>query len=250
MISILNKRAPTHPNWCEDNYWIKETKNLIIGAVLDGCSTGKDSHFASTLFKHLLERIHKTNYDYYERESSLGIIEVYLWELWGVGREGKQLCSLSEMNLLSTVVMFVYNKETLQLTVKFVGDGVVYANGQEFVNDEANQPNYLAYHFEKSFEEAQKFINSRRMETFENVVDFSVCTDGIQSFVNLKNPSLDPKIAVDYLVKDTRWVGMTHGLGKKFNILTNRVDEYKLSDEMCWWEIQDDLTIIRYHDTV
>ena len=240
MIQILNKRSSTHPNWCEDSYWVKETDEFLVGSVLDGCSTGIDSQFASNLLKKCFEcelkyfeYIPKDEYNlFYSLRNHLKYI--------------KQNLDLSDLHLLSTIIFFTYDKNKKKLNVRFFGDGVIYINGNEIINDENNIPDYFSYHLNESSEDFEKYINSRRYLTFENVDDFAICSDGIHSLVNLKNPHIKKEVAINFLIIDDQWKGLENGLNKKFNILTNRDEELKRSDELYWWDIKDDLTIIKY----
>lgn len=246
MIQILNKRSSTHPNWCEDNYWVKETDKIIIGAVLDGCSTGINSHWASLSIKYLLEKASKDEIKYGHPNDLCTRIIVDIWlNLISL----QKLMDISEMNILSTIVFFHYNKEKNELFVKFFGDGVIYVNGNEIINDENNTPDYLAYYCNdcKYSVDIFEWINNRRSEFYENVTDFSICSDGIHSLVNLKNPHIKKEVAINFLIIDEQWKRLENGLNKKFNILTNRDEDLKRSNELYWWDIKDDLTIIKFN---
>lgn len=245
MIQILNKRSSTHPNWCEDNYWLLETEDYIYGAVLDGCSTGHNSHFASTFVKYALEKgVGKVvDIDECPFNTLADHLATYVLDKMKVISTS---LDLTDMNLLSTIVFFAYSKEDQELYVKFFGDGVVYVNGEEFVHDEANAPQYLAYQMYVDDAAFELYLGSRKEQWFQDVKDFSICSDGIHSFKNLKNGNLDRLVPVDFLVRNTDWVKQKKGLCKKFNILTERKEEYIANEELSWWDIQDDLTIIRY----
>lgn len=249
MIQILNKRSSTHPNWCEDNYWVNETDKYIQGAVLDGCSTGINSHFASTLIKYSFEKV--SNYIFIKYGAFTQHNPVFYFSLIiGGVRDNliniKSSLNLIELNLLSTIVFFFYNKENKSLWIKFIGDGVIYIDGNEIVNDENNIPDYIGYHLNEPWAEFYSWIRSRRTLNFENVENFAICSDGIHSLVNLKNPHINKEVAINFLIIDDQWKRLENGLNKKFNILTNRDEELKRSDELYWWDIKDDLTIIKY----
>lgn len=249
MIQILNKRSSTHPNWCEDNYFIEETDIRIQGAVFDGCSTGINSQFASIAMKYSFEKAINNRTNKLQLEQS-NILNDYFDMLIGDVKSDlsslKDCLNLTDMNLLSTIVFFYYIKETKSLYVKFLGDGVIYVNGNEIVNDENNMPDYLAYHLDEKWDSFFSWIKSRRTEIYENVESFSICSDGIHSFLNLKNPHINKQVAINFLLIDQQWNRLENGLNKKFNILINRDEEFKRSDELYWWDIKDDLTIIKY----
>lgn len=242
VFSILNKRASTHPNWCEDNYFLIETDEYAIGAVLDGCSTGLNSYFASTLMKYAFEKscvvptLPKPNYLEYTND--------LLGNVWFTVIQTKDMLGVSDLHLLSTIVFFIYNKRHEELFVKFAGDGTIVVNGIAYTNDEKNAPDYLAYH--NNWADFSKWNKTRRTEQFVNVETFAICTDGIDSFVNLKNPHISKQIAIDYLLQCDDFGKLSNQLNKKFNILTNRDEELKKSDDLYWWDIKDDITIIKY----
>lgn len=251
MIQILNKRSSTHQTWCEDNYFVKETDEFIIGAVLDGCSTGINSFFASTSVKYALEQSSKNTKFPNDEKLITEYIETLLCDVRSSLSNVSDTLGLTEMNFLSTIVLFIYIKGESRLYVKFIGDGVIYINGQEVVNDENNAPDYLGYHLVQrhasKWSEFYKWIESKRLEIYEDVNDFAICSDGIHSLVNLKNPHIKKEVAINFLIIDEQWKKLENGLNKKFNILTNRDEELKRSDELYWWDIKDDLTIIKFN---
>lgn len=248
MIQVLNKRASTHPNHCEDNYWVEETDQYVVGAVLDGCSTGIESHFASTLIRHILSTSWKTNdtQNYLINHDSFEFISMLFGDVLFELNVINDRLKLSELHYLSTIVLFVYDKIGKQLFVKFAGDGSVFTDQGYYTHDENNMPDYIAYHINEVWSQKNKWIKSRHFEFYENVNQFSICTDGIDSFVNLKNPHLDREIAKNFILNSDKFSGLKTGLTKRFNILTNKNESLKESDELWYWDIQDDLTIIHY----
>ena len=250
MLQVLNRRAHTHANHCEDSYFVHEDDDKIVGAVLDGCSTGYNSHWASQFVAYSFERLCKDSHGfrYFSHPvSSWPLFETNIFRSVGNDiRMGMEMMSLSDMNFLSTIVFFVYLKSDRLLHVRFIGDGCAVVNGRYYRNDENNMPQYLAYFVGLSDDEFERFVSSRRVEVFEGVDNFAICSDGIDSFVNLKNGHLDRSIPIRFLVEDPRSINLKNGLAKKMNILTNTSEALKLDDEHCWWQIHDDLTIIRY----
>lgn len=254
MIQILNKRASTHPNWCEDNYFLYEDERFIVGAVLDGCSTGINSHFASTAVKYAFERAmtDNRNLDQLSKINYQVSYSDFFSEIIGDVKSNltmiKMVLNLTEMNLLSTIVFFTFNKLNSELYVKFIGDGSVFVNGTRFDNDENNMPDYLAYHLENiSWSTFYKWSSDKPSILFTDVNSFAICTDGIDSFSNVHDRLKSKTIPVSFLIDDSKFSKLTAGLEKKFNILTNRFEEIKFSDDIFCWEILDDLTIIKYN---
>lgn len=243
MLSILNKRSIDHPNWCEDNYFVHQDDKIILGAVLDGCSSGTDSYWASKTISLFFEKLKKTqnNFEHFHYTESWDFCtrELLLDLAFSINQLTKAL-QLDENTFLSTIVFFVYHKEKEKLFVKFVGDGSFYYQGvdgefKQVVNDENNMPLYLAYYAGMKESTLTNFINSRPQFVVDGVKDFSVCTDGIDAFTFKKmegEPEHNPKV---FLLTDPFLTHLKAGLARKFNILTRD-----------GWVIEDDLTIIRY----
>ena len=83
--------------------------------------------------------------------------------------------------LLSTFLLAIYNQATRDLLLKIAGDGCFAINGQITCIDQNNVPNYPAYHLNKTFSIWLEKEVSTVHES--NVQDFSIATDGVESFV-------------------------------------------------------------------
>ena len=218
MLSQLCVRA-TYKNTCEDAVFVKETASSVFGCVTDGCSSGINSAWASQLLCYLVQNrpyeITEDQYLAYLRIKIRDIISDF------------HVSGMSEMNLLSTCLLFDYNKKTEILKLRIIGDGVYYLNGVEYVIDHNNIPDYLAYHLYDDFE---SFIKKYPEFIHENVHSFQICTDGIKSFQLSQFESSDknPSILLESPTSENY-------LKRMFNILTKNK-----------WTIADDLSIISY----
>lgn len=56
-IDTLIKMGKAHSLHCEDDYIVVENDNFLVAAVFDGCSSGVDSHYASTKHKYLMKEV-------------------------------------------------------------------------------------------------------------------------------------------------------------------------------------------------
>ena len=145
------------------------------------------------------------------------------------------------MNLLSTIVFFVYNKNTKTLYVKFVGDGAFFYKKENIwysiENDENNTPLYLGYYCNIPEKNLFKFLETRTTYILDEVEEFAISSDGIFSFKNNKDNDEEIKIKnpENYLIVDESFIKLKHELGKKFIGLRND-----------GWVIKDDLTVIKY----
>src|SRR5687768_14521282 len=99
MLSILNVRA-NHHNSCEYSFHVEENENHVWGIVADGCSSGIKSHFASQLIAYFIQNEvdPRCTSDYTIRR-----LKDFLYNM-------RITLQFSEMNLLSTCLLFTYNK--------------------------------------------------------------------------------------------------------------------------------------------
>lgn len=215
MLSTLNVRA-TNKNTCEDSVFVKETESFVYGAIADGCSTGIKTHFASQLLCYIVEGggINVTS------EASLLYFKTKL-------KEVKKFLSLDDIHLVSTLILFKYNKEERKLEIRPCGDTVYYINGLQFIVDYNNIPDYISYHLEEDFID---FVKRYPVNIYHEVDFFQICSDGIQSFQ--QSQFTEHKYSPDILLDDPISENFVQ---RMFNIL--KKDN---------WIINDDLSIVSY----
>jgi hypothetical protein len=228
-----------HINHCED-YLVEESlgDKRMLYAVMDGCTMGSDSYFASTLVGKLLRKIareisYKSFYSGYGSqtmgESAKEILRLLFREL----REVKNLVCLNDHELLSTLVLLVldFSSETGYACV--IGDGVVCINGSVTEYEQNNMPDYLGYHLGKDFD--AWYETQRQVLIIDKIKDVSISTDGIFTFSKTDKqnyPSID---AVNYLLIDINCSDMTNMFDRKLSVIEK---EYGL-------KATDDLGVIR-----
>ena len=222
MLSILNQRGGNH-NSCEDSVWVKEAEDFVVGGVFDGCSTGINSHWASQTIAYVFE----SNSPSFRSTSDGMAIEV----LFQLRKISMDLDIDPNTQLLSTCVLFYYNKKNKTLEIRCFGDGVYYINDIEYVVDQGNVPNYLGYQVFNGSGKQIQFIEKYPSVLYENVDRFIICSDGIQAIkesqyeeqtVNWQELLLSPPKSENYLKR-------------MWNILKSK--KFTLSD---------DLTIVSY----
>ncbi|WP_343661479.1 protein phosphatase 2C domain-containing protein [Chryseobacterium sp.] len=228
-----------HINHCEDDLLIKKIgSEKIVCAVMDGCSTAMDSHFASTLTGKILRKIiiemgykalyekDKQNLDEELKEIVKGLFE----ELKFV----KNHLMLDEKELLATLILLVYDITADEGLVLAVGDGVVCINGNITEFDRNNKPDYLAYHLHENFEDWYSAQSQKIF--FDGMNDVSIATDGISSFLKIKKTDSDEKINfTEYLMIDHQNSDTEEMLNRKLKQLEH---QYGVKPT-------DDLAIIR-----
>lgn len=243
MHHILNARADSHKDFCEDAYYYTERDGWVIAAVFDGCSDSINSHFASQLFSYSLR----------------GVIDDYWMEnMQNFSRTNLttedlilSFCSLASTSALcvagalritalenlSTAVVAMYDTKKKYLMVKFLGDGVIRVNGEmhRVESGEKNEPNYVGYLYKEDFDEDPQLLmdtDKYPFMAFTEVSSFSICTDGIDA---IKHPHRPLEEMHHYLLEDKALIPSAAMLRRKLNIL-------KKEGAI----LNDDLTIIRY----
>lgn len=236
---ILNKRADTHPDFCEDAYFYTERDGWVIAAVFDGCSSGIQSHSASQLHSYALRKIVDLQFG--------NLLQMFNGSNLTTSEMLNSLCSLvslqvnlnvdfirlSQLENLSTMVIALYNPRRNYLMVKFMGDGAVSVNGVIHREDsgEANAPSYIGY-LEEEECTPEHFSTYYPEFVYTNVAHWSIMTDGIDQ---IKHPHRPLEECIHYLLEDKTLLPSEAMLKRKLNIL------YK--EDMT---LNDDLTIIRY----
>lgn len=234
------KIGELHTNHCEDYAVIESIGNQkMLFALMDGCTMGTDSYFASTLVGKLLrkiavERSYQTLYDK-EKNSSIEddtkeILKLLMLNL----KQVKNTLLLKDDELLCTLVLLIidFSSNTGQIFV--IGDGVVCINGNITEFEQDNIPDYLGYHLGEDFEDWYK--KQKQVITINDIRDISISSDGIFTFEGLdkrkSDVTLDP---VNYLLIDKEHYEIKNMLTKKINNL----------EEVYGLRPTDDISIIR-----
>lgn len=230
-----------HLNYNEDHFVVCEIgENKLLIGVMDGCTMGDESHFASNLIGKILRKISKEKY-YQEfiEKSSKELIEIQkevlrslFLELVGI----KNRLGLERNELLSTLILGICDKKNRRVEIITIGDGLIVHNGEMKEYEQDNRPDYLGYHLNEDFDDWYEAQNQKL--SLENIEDLSICSDGIFSFkqFNIEKDILkdDGEIIERLLRKKIK--------GIEGNILKKEVmqleKEYGLKPS-------DDLTIIR-----
>lgn len=184
-----------HTDHNEDFYVIAdigESKKLI--AVMDGCSSGTDSHFASTMIGKVLRKLAKqeTFRAFAERnEKSIAeLIEIISLQLFEELRDLSRSLDLRSDEILSTLILAIVDESKNEAEAVVVGDGVIHFNGEliEFEND--NKPDYIGYHLNSDKNNWYETMTEKR--TFQNLHDLTIATDGIFTFKNFDGKTYQP----------------------------------------------------------
>ncbi|MBN2610034.1 MAG: protein phosphatase 2C domain-containing protein [Bacteroidales bacterium] len=232
-ISTVSRRGSSHADCNEDSFYYKQSDNVITGGIFDGCSSGKDSYFASKLFANVFR---KTIDEYAGGITMTKDLKLITHAFFKNLKKTANYIGLIEEETLSTAILFLYETETGNLKVKFFGDGVAYVNNDElkiYKIDENNQPDYVAYSLNNIIE-TENFRKYWDLKKSVNITtkDFSISSDGIFSYKK-SNGNEDFPVET-FLAQDNFLYKNPASLKRKLNMIKNKgYDHY------------DDITIIR-----
>lgn len=226
-------RGAEHTLSCEDALLTENLPNdVFIAAVCDGCSSAKESHFAATLQCKLLRKIVHHSPDFPTAETNpqqlaLWILQRFMEQL----AEMQMLLCLKNEELLATLILLVRHKNSLWISV--LGDGVLNIDGKIIDIDQANTPDYPAYHLTESDAEWLVYFKKQgfSVHDFQQV---AIATDGVLSFAG-GGRGMTYSEATEYLLIDKELEQQSSMLYRKYNILQN---QYRLLPT-------DDIAIVR-----
>lgn len=169
MISVLNTRAYNHEK-CEDSVYAFENEHIVMGCIADGCSTGKNSHFASQLFCYAAKN------NLFWPSITDGIILGMMADINSV----KDTLLLDADHFLSTCILFIYTKSDKTLKIRIFGDAYYYVDDIEHIVDQNNAPDYIGYHLDDSKFDINTYLSKYPEIIYANVDRFMICSDGIK----------------------------------------------------------------------
>lgn len=197
-----------HQNNCEDYLYVGEYgKNKILCAVMDGCTTAMESHFASTLVGKILKKncVEKGYKEFVEQDGIQLTIEEnlksILRDLLNELKIVKNQLMLDSKELLTTLIIMLVDKNNHQGIILAIGDGFVNINGKITEFEQDNKPDYLGFHLSEDFE---TFYNSQKQKIeFDKITDLSISNDGIFTFEKLApNKSKEDINVIDFLTTE------------------------------------------------
>lgn len=238
---IVSQIGTFHTNHNEDAAVIAElgdNKNLL--AVMDGCSMGKESHFSSTLMKKILRKLAKEmSYKAFAEKTDLRAGELLhniMKRLFEVLKQIKNQLLLEREEMLSTLVLGIFDSQRNELEIMTIGDGLVCCNGQLFEYEQDDQPDYLGYHLKEDFD--LWFSQQTQRLSFQQVRDFSLATDGIFTFRPFDNNTYKGINTSDLLP----YLLIHQNGGNRSNMLKRKLLEIESNFGL---QPSDDLSIVR-----
>lgn len=193
----------------EDFLTHKVVGNLHFLSVMDGCSGGKDSVFASNLFGKIFNKYFQID----PTGLSLSQISLEINEyLWRNVFYIKDILGLQTNELESTFICLIFNADTKEYYCSFVGDGYLMVDGELTENPQDNKPKYVSH-----FDKRDTFLEN--VNVFAGVFQSSIgiASDGIKSFVDFAS---NTKIEIgDYFFRNARFPQNPTKLSRLYKLL-------------------------------
>ena len=233
-----------HTNHCED-FLITEqiSSHHKLIAVLDGCTMGTESVFASMLYGKILRKIAKsTFYKEFVTNKTLDLKTTLKEVLKEVMKETvviKNQLGLEINELLATLILGIIDTTSHATECITIGDGLIYIDGNTYEYEQNDKPDYLGYHLYDDFD--TWYDHQQQKLSIPNFKDMSFCTDGIFTFKHLENKEKQKPVSeiIEYVLQDTEHMEYDTLLDRKIRHLKNQ------------WKhvVTDDLAIIRIINT-
>jgi hypothetical protein len=200
----LTQKGEFHVNHNED-YLVMEDcgKSFKLIAVMDGCSSGTDSHFAATLLGKILRKLAKQEAyrEYAEKqhkEIKLMVEHIALSLFEELGTLYRQL-DLNSDEVLTTLIMGIINTENNSAEFVIIGDGLIHVDGENFEYESDNKPDYIGYHL--NMDKYIWFQTRTYKKSIAKFADLTISTDGIFTFKNHDGKSY-PGISEDQIFNE------------------------------------------------
>ncbi|MFT4751404.1 MAG: hypothetical protein ACJATN_001590 [Neolewinella sp.] len=161
---------------------------------MDGCSVGKDSHFASSLIAKVLRRIAKqTNLrSFAERtqHTTRDLLKETLRTLFTDLTRLNADLDLDYDELLSTLLLAIVDTQDRNAEIVAIGDGVIACDEEIIEFNHDNKPDYLGHHLHENFEDYWNVLTQR--VSVQDFQDLALATDGVLFFRAFSHDSYRP----------------------------------------------------------
>lgn len=234
------KIGSSHQNHCED-YLISNNQHdkYYFATVFDGCSSGDESWFASAFFGKIILKAYKKNARNNYSNSNLlyNILHDFAFSLKKCIKD----LNMDINQLLSTIIILIYNKNQDNGLVIAIGDGIIQINKNCYIIDQNNEPDYIAYHINKITDEQsfkKWFEKQNQIFKFSKLKNVAISTDGLQSYCKTEKSNYEKPSEleiINYYLSDNFLIDNKAMMARKSNIL-------KLKHKIINY---DDLGIIR-----
>lgn len=233
LVRTLIAKGKAHELRCEDDLYVYEDENYIFTSVFDGCSSGIDSHFASTMFKKIISNLVP---DFLAENIELTTANILSKLVLEFRLELKKIMDMLNVNMfnemLSTLCLCLYDKMNSVCSVIICGDGVCAIDGNIYTKHDENGESVYYITSVDGFDEQELKENTLSYlvnEAFSLVnipvnKTVSISTDGIDSFVSLYGfkSSDEPR---ELFLNSELYVNNRIMLKRIYNILSSREEK-------------------------
>jgi Protein phosphatase 2C len=212
----------------------------LLIAVMDGCSMGTESYFASGLVGKILRKAAKEWGFWAFIEKKEAELAIYLRDitrnLFDELLFFKNKLMLENTEILTTLILGVVDCSQKKAELIAIGDGLICCNGIYTEYEQDNRPDYLGYHLTEDFE--TWYTQQKQKLSLDNISDLAISTDGIFTFKKFDTaiyPTISEKELVDFLLINSNFAVSETMLKKKI---------YHIEKEF-GLKTSDDLSIVR-----
>ena len=215
LIKTILKKGNSH-KLCEDSFFYRIYNEKIFIATFDGCSSGTESHFASNLFKKILNKSIVSainNDDIY----NVNLLKIIFHDFFNILKNIQNTLSLNVDELLSTIVFSMIDLKNNETYFLVSGDGIYSINKRITRIEQNNTPDYISYHLNQTFHDVWKTFHLSIFN--EEIKDISVSSDGLDSYINNNNLEISH---INSFLFDENFIKSEVMLSRVYNILENK----------------------------
>lgn len=231
IIQSATKIGHFHPVYCEDVVSFSEVAHGIwVAGVFDGCTMGKESHFASALAGKLLRKTALT-LGWQLGPPGFELKEIAIQFLRDFRHNFRQAASdlmLEKEELLTTILIALVDTRNGNAFGFCAGDGLVIGGGEQIEFEQGNKPDYMAYHWGMEFEHWLK--EHCKSFSFEGIGELVLSTDGIFAFEKLDPNRKSAKVDIVEFIIDQAERENPKGMLNQISILENDFGLYATDD--------------------
>ena len=228
-ISTLKKKGIYHLNHNEDELFVvTNIQGKCLLAVMDGCGTAMESHWASGLVKKILRKEVETLKKENERLSSEELGRLLFQGVFEGVKKIRDLLKLDEIELFTTLLMAIVDPVDRSFVLWNSGDGFYSVDGEHFEIDCNNTPDFFTYHLEESFDS----FFSGHVTQVSGKIDrrFLLATDGIDKFNDLDQSYCLKQIRNEGILKVMEFPIEPDSLSRRYERLRKEKALYPFDD--------------------
>ena len=231
------QRGDAHPHYCEDFLFSYDiAQRFQFYAVMDGCSMGQDSHFASALIGKVLKKVLKEmpyHPDIHYAEMQIEELMRHIFRhFFETIKAMKNQLLLDTNEMLATLLALLWDEREKLAYLVASGDGLCAINHEIIEFDQQNHPDYPAYHLGMPFE---SWYDIQPQKLITQPHNLAISTDGVNSYRGKKGLAPEDEEVEKYFLTESDG-------GRDPNMLSRKAR--RILKEKGWYPL-DDVAIIR-----